>query len=565
VNDIDRRTFLASATGIAALGAGVRTGAGLGLGSGLSLGVGAPAWASAGPFAYGVASGDPWPGSVVLWTRVTPTPESTPGSEAGPEVRVDWQVARDAAFTEPVAGGTVTTGPWRDHTVKVLAGGLRPSTTYFYRFVLDGVRSPVGRTRTAPGPGSLPGGLRFGVVSCSNWQAGYFSAYRHLAARGDLDAVLHLGDYLYEYGPGEYGYGPNDVDVRSHRPPHEMVSLRDYRRRHAQYKTDADLQALHATAPWIPTWDDHESANDAYGSGAENHQPASEGEWRARRAAAYRAYDEWMPVRLSASVALGDGNQIYRRLNFGRLADLSMLDLRSYRSRQVAHQLGGVGDPNRRITGDPQMAWLKDGLAGSSALWKLVGNPVMIAPVVFPPLPRELSRMAGDRSGPVPPDGVPYNLDQWDGYTADRHELFDHLADHGIEGVVFLTGDIHSAWANDLPADAGTYPASPSLATEFVCTSVTSNNLDDMTGSPPRTTSLTVEAGIQADNRHVRYLDFDSHGYSVLDVTPQRVQMDYYVTGDRRDPDAGSSWSASWATTADSNTVHAVASPVGRG
>jgi len=564
VNDIDRRTFLATASGVAALGVGLRTGVGTGLEmtGALGFGVVEPAWASAGPFAYGVASGDPWPGSVVLWTRVTPTPESTPGSETGPAVDVAWEVAEDAAFTALVAGGTVKTGPWRDHTVKLVAGGLRPSATYFYRFVLDGRHSPVGRTRTAPAPGSRPGGLRFGVVSCSNWQAGYFSAYRHLAARGDLDAVLHLGDYLYDYGPGEYGYGPDNVDVRSHRPPHEMVSLYDYRRRHAQYKTDADLKALHAAAPWIATWDDHEAANDAYRSGAENHQPSTEGDWRARRTAAYRAYDEWMPVRLGASGALADGNRIHRRLQFGRLADLSMLDLRSYRSRQVGNQLGGVDDPSRSITGDAQMAWLKDGLASSSAQWKLVGNPVMIAPVVFPPLPREVARTVGDRTGPVPPEGVPYNVDQWDGYTADRHELFDHLADHGVDGVVFLTGDIHSAWANDLPADSGAYPGSRSLATEFVCTSVTSNNLDDMTGSAPRTTSLTVEAAIQADNRHVRYLDFDSHGYSVLDVTAQRVQMDYYVIGDRRDPDAGSSWSASWATAADSNTVHAVSEPV---
>jgi alkaline phosphatase D len=185
--------------------------------------------------------------------------------------------------------------------------------------------------------------------------------------------------------------------------------------------------------------------------------------------------------------------------------------------------------------------------------------------VVFPPLPQDVSRPLADVTGLLPPDGVPYNVDQWDGYTADRHELLGHLADHGVDGTVFLTGDIHSAWANDLPADAGTYPASPSLATEFVCTSVTSNNLDDITGSPPRTTSLAVEAGIQANNRHVRYLDFDSHGYSVLDVTPARVQMDYYVTGDRRDPDAKSSWSASWATAADSNSVHPVAAPVGGG
>ena len=547
---MDRRTFLTTAAGT--------TGA-------VALGVGGPAAAEAsgGHFRHGVASGDPWPHSVVLWTRVTPAAGASPGSGRGPDVRVGWQVARDPAIADVVRSGAVTTGALRDHTVKLVADGLAPDAAYFYRFLVDGERSPVGRTRTAPAPQALPRGLRFGMVSCTNWQAGYFAAYRHLAARGDLDAVLHLGDYLYEYGPGEYGYGPSNVDVRTHAPGHETVSLQDYRRRHAQYKTDPDLQALHAVAPWVVTWDDHESANDSYRRGAENHQPKTEGRWSARRAAAYRAYDEWMPVRLGATAALGDGHRVHRRLRFGRLADLSMLDLRSHRSKQLAHQLGGVDDPDRTITGDPQMAWLKDGLRSSAAQWKLVGNPVMIAPVVFPPLPQDATRPVADVTGLLPPEGVPYNLDQWDGYTADRHELLGHLADHGIDGTVFLTGDIHSAWANDLPADAGTYPASPSLATEFVCTSATSNNLDDMTGSPPRTTSLAVEAGVQANNRHVRYLDFDSHGYSVLDVTPARVQVDYYVIGDRRDPDAGVSWSASWATEADSNAVHPVSGPVG--
>jgi alkaline phosphatase D len=557
VTPLDRRAFLTSTAGA--------TGA-------VALGVAASGPAAAAGdrvFRHGVASGDPWPHSVVLWTRVTPTPADTPGSGRGTEVTVRWQVARDAAFTRVVRTGTVTTGPARDHTVKLVAGGLRPATTYHYRFLLDGARSPVGRTRTAPPVRALPRRLRLGVVSCANWQAGYFSAYRHLAAlgaHGDLDAVLHLGDYLYEYAPGGYGYGPSNTDVRPHAPRHETVTLADYRRRHAQYKTDPDLQALHATAPWVVTWDDHESANDAHRRGAENHTPATEGGWRARRAAAYRAYDEWMPVRLGASAALGDGHRIYRRLRFGRLADLSMLDLRTYRSKQAAHQMDRVDDPRRTVTGDAQMRWLKDGLRESPAQWKLVANPVMVAPVVFPPLPRDVSQPLADVTGLLPPDGVPYNLDQWDGYTADRRELLGHLADHGIGGAVFLTGDIHSAWANDLPADAGTYPASPSLATEFVCTSVTSNNLDDMTGSPPRTTSLAVEAAIQANNRHVRYLDFDSHGYSVLDVTPARVQMDYYVVGDRRDRDAGSSWSASWATAADSNTVHPEPAPSrGRG
>ena len=514
-------------------------------------------------FRHGVASGDPHPTSVVLWTRVTPIAAATAGSGRGPRVQVRWQVARDRRFRRIVTQGSFRTGPARDHTVKLEARGLRPATTYYYRFAYDGLRSPVGRTRTAPAASSSPGNLRFGVVSCANLQAGYFSPYRHLAARDDLDAVVHLGDYLYEYAPGQYGHGYDNTDVRRHVPTHETTRLADYRQRHAQYKQDSDLAALHARVPFIATWDDHEVANDQWKAGAENHQP-EEGAYLARRRAAHRAYDEWMPVRMGATVALGDGTALFRRLRFGTLAELSMLDLRSYRDKQSAGPTGETSDPARTITGDAQMAWLKRGLASQSVQWKLVGNPVMIAPVVFPPLPQDLTKALNDVTGLLPEDGAQYNVDQWDGYTADRHEVFRYLADRGIHDTVFLTGDIHSAWASDLPLDAGTYPlqSGRSVATEFVGTSVTSNNLKDITGTPPRSSSLAVEAGIQAANRHVKYLNFDDHGYGVLDVTARRTQMDYYVVGDRRDSRAGSHWSTSWATDANSQQVHAADGPL---
>ena len=522
-------------------------------------------------FKHGVASGDPHPRSVILWTRVTPIPTATPGSGTGPRARVRWQIANDRRFRQVVAEGSFATGPARDHTVKFEATGLAPRTTYFYRFLYRGVSSRVGRTRTAPAYTANPERLRFGVVSCANLQAGYFAAYRHLAQRDDLDAVLHLGDYLYEYEPGHYGYGNTNEDIRRHHPAKEMVRLADYRQRHAQYKRDQDLQALHAKAPFIVTWDDHESANDSYRTGAENHQPETEGRWAARRRSAYRAYDEWMPVRMGDTVKLGDGTGLFRRLRFGTLAELSMLDLRTYRSKQAEQAAfpvpspdGQVSDPSRTITGDAQMAWLKDSLAASRAQWKLVGNPVMIAPVVFPPLPSDVTSAVNDVTGLLPEDGLPYNVDQWDGYTADRREIFRHLTDQGVNDTVFLTGDIHSAWACDLPLDAGTYPVTRSVATEFVCTSVTSTNLDDITGSPPRTSSLAVEAGIQANNRHVKYLNFDDHGYSVLDVTSKRTQMDYYVISDRRDRGATSMWTASWATAANTQQVRPVDRPVGR-
>ena len=544
---VDRRTLLAASTAGAA---------------GVALGTGAAipgAVAASRFFQHGVASGDPLPRRVVLWTRVTPSREATPGSGRGPRVTVTWQVARDAKFRKVVRQGKVATGPGRDHTVKVDADRLSPSTEYYFRFLHEGVASPTGRTKTAPRKRADNGNLRFGVVSCSNLPAGYFSAYRHLARRDDLDAILHLGDYVYEYGSGEYG------DLRPHVPAHEMVSMTDYRQRHAQYKQDPDLQALHARYPFIVTWDDHETTNDAWSDGAENHQP-DEGDYRTRRATAHAVYDEWMPVRMSGTAATGDGTRLFRRLRFGRLAELSMLDLRTYRSEQVKLAQTpvpspdpAVSDPQRTITGKRQMAWLKKSLSNDRALWKLVGNPVMIAPVVFPPLPNELSRQINDFTGLVPEDGAPYNVDQWDGYTADRHELFAHIRDNGVKNTVFLTGDIHSGWACDLPVDAGSYPAnSESVGTEFVCTSVTSDNLDEIVGSPARTTSLVVEAAITTANRHIKYLNFDDHGFSVLDVSRDRVQMDYFIISDRTDPRASATRTASWATRVNSHKVHAV-------
>ena len=344
---------------------------------------------------------------MVLWTRVTPTAAATPGSGTGPKVRVRWQVATDRRFRSVVREGSFATGPARDHTVKLDVTGLAPGRWYYYRFRYDGVSSPVGRTRTAPARDAQVDRLRFGVVSCANLQAGWFSVYRHLADRDDLDAVLHLGDYLYEYAPGEYGYGAANEDVRRHDPAREMVRLEDYRRRHAQYKTDPDLQRLHATYPFVITWDDHEVTNDQWRNGAENHD-ASEGDYRARRARAHRAYDEWMPVRMDGTADLRDGTRLFRRLQFGSLAELSMLDLRTYRDQQVAAPSAdaAISDPDRTIAGREQLDWLKDGLRTGGPQWKLVGNPVMIAPVTFAQLPEDVLDPVNDVTGLLPDDGA---------------------------------------------------------------------------------------------------------------------------------------------------------------
>jgi alkaline phosphatase D len=504
-------------------------------------------------FLHGVASGDPLPDGILLWTRVTPVPEAIPGSGVGPDTEVSWVVAEDKAFTTVVAKGSTTATAASDHTVKADIRGLQPGTDYWFRFSAGGTDSPAARTRTAPAHDAAVTGLRFGVVSCANWEAGYFSPYRHLAARGDLDAWLHLGDYIYEYGTGEYG--TRDKVVRPHAPAHEIVTLADYRIRHARYKTDPDLQALHATAPVVAIWDDHEFANDTWSGGAENHTEGAEGAWSARQAAAKQAYFEWMPVRPAIA------GTTYRRLRFGKLADLSLLDLRSFRSQQVKVGNGEVDDPDRTLTGRAQLDWLKAGLKSSDTTWRLVGNSVMISPFAIGSLSADLLKPLAKLLG-LPQEGLALNTDQWDGYTDDRREILAHLRTNAIRNTVFLTGDIHMAWANDVPVDAGTYPLSPSAATEFVVTSVTSDNLDDIVKVPEGTVSAVASPVIRAANRHVHWVDTDRHGFGVLDITAERAQMDFYVISDRAKRDATAKWSRSYRTRSGTQKVERVHDPV---
>ncbi|WP_369143737.1 alkaline phosphatase [Streptomyces sp. R44] len=519
------------------------------------LGAASPALADSGApaFLHGVASGDPLPDGVLLWTRVTPTPDAVPGSGLGPDVQVGWELAEDRSFARVVASGTTTASAASDHTVKADVRGLRPATAYWFRFTTGSAVSPSARTRTAPAADTAAPGVRFGVVSCANWESGHFSAYRHLASRADLDAILHLGDYLYEYATGAYPEAK--YVVRQHEPRHEIVSLADYRTRHGKYKTDADLQALHAAHPVIAIWDDHEFANDAWSGGAENHTPGAEGEWAARVAAAKQAYFEWMPVRTSTE------GTVFRRLRFGKLADLHLLDLRSFRSAPAKTGSGTVDDPERSITGRAQLDWLKAGLAGSDATWQLVGTSVMISPVAFGSLPAYLLEPLAGLLG-LPKEGIAVNVDQWDGYTDDRKELLAHLTARAIRNTVFLTGDIHMAWANDVPVKAATYPLSASAATEFVVTSVTSDNLDDLLHVAPGTLSVVAAGAVKAANRHVKWVDMDHHGYGVLDVTAERSQMDYYTVSDKTDPAATTAWARSYRTLSGTQRVERVYQPV---
>jgi alkaline phosphatase D len=501
-------------------------------------------------FQHGVASGDPLPGGILLWTRVTPTAESAPGSGRGPSVTVDWQIAADPAFTQVVQSGQVATGPERDHTVKADVAGLDPATTYWYRFGLAGQWSPAGRTMTAPAADAAISRLRMGVVSCANWEAGYFAAYRHLADRGDLNLIVHLGDYIYEYATGEFDAG--GTVVRPFAPKNEIVTLADYRQRHAQYKTDPDLQGLHASVPWIITWDDHEVANDMWSGGAQNHQPATEGPFPARLAASRQAYAEWMPVRLAA-----DGH-IYRRLRYGDLFELSMLDLRTYRSQQTTGT--HVDDTGRTIAGADQLRWLIDGVTTSTARWKIVGNPVMISRLDVGTLPAWLLGPLGHLLG-VPANGYAVSGDQWDGYNADRERLVDALRAAATTDVLFITGDIHCSWANELTTrDTGEHhPA----AAEFVVPSVTSDNVNDFLGTPPGgPLSLLAASLVRATNPHVKWTELDGHGYGVLEVTASRCRMDWYHLADRTKKDSAVRWVQGWSVGAGSARIRKESSPL---
>ncbi|WP_419221336.1 alkaline phosphatase D family protein [Gordonia sp. CPCC 206044] len=553
---VDRRTILRSG----ALAAGVTTGLAIAPTS-LSSASAAPTPNVATVFAHGVASGDPLPDAVILWTRVTPTPAARPGSGVGPDTDIEWEIGRDRALRSVTASGTVVATAESDHTVKLDVTGLPSDTVLYYRFRVvsgpaAGAVSPTGRTRTAPADSADVARVRFGVVSCSNWEAGYFGAYRHLRAHHDVDAIVHLGDYFYEYETGGYT-GKNGV-VRTVSPPNETVSLRDYRIRHGLYKTDPDLAALHRELPWICTWDDHESANDSWSSGAENHS-AGEGGWAARKAASERAYYEWMPVRPAVS---GTRRHLYRRLRYGRLLELSMLDLRTYRDAQVSRTSRRTDDPARSITGAAQMRWLTEGLASSPTRWRIVGNPVMISPVVIPPLDARNAAALTETLG-LPAGGVPYNADQWDGYTADRRRLLDTIRSRHIDNVVFITGDIHSSWACDVPVDAANYPAAGTVATELVVPSVTSSNIDDILKVPEHTVGAAVPPAIMAVNRHVRWNDFDAHGYGLLTVDAAAAQMDWYFVVDKADPHTARYHARSFRVRSGTQRVEPAARPAG--
>lgn len=453
-------------------------------------------------YQHGVASGDPLTDSVILWTRVT---------GGGESVDVWWEVAADPEFKTREKTGTFTTDASRDFTVKVdVTALMHVGGTYYYRFCALGRCSPIGRLKLAP-VGEVDR-ARFAVMSCSRYPQGYFHAYRHIAERKDLDACVHLGDYIYEYGSKGF------VSDRDHDPAHELVTLDDYRTRYAQYRTDPDLQAAHRQHAFVVVWDDHESANNSWRDGADNHTEGAEGSWPERKAAAIQAYYEWLPIRESETVG-----KIHRRFTYGSLCDLLMLDSRLWgRDQQVdPADAAGLADPEREMLGADQVKWLKEQLASSTAKWRLIGQQVMVSPL-----------LAG---------GEVMNSDQWDGYPRARERFLELLGNDG--DTVILTGDIHSSWANDVPGDTALYDPSSgagSVAVEFVAPGITS-------GFPLGANLVDLAKQL---NPWVRWANVTHRGYFMLDVNAERCQAAWYLIEEVTDPNAtvevGGVWKADY-------------------
>lgn len=449
-------------------------------------------------FTLGIASGDPLSDSVVLWTRLAPDPLDG-GGMPPQQVPVEWEIAEDEGFRRVVRRGTQLATPEFGHSVHAEPRGLRPAATYFYRFRAGGQISPVGRTRTTPAAGSSPERLRLAFASCQDWQAGYYSAYRGIADE-DVDLVVHLGDYIYEYGP--------QPGVRQHDGP-EVDGIDSYRNRHALYRTDPDLRAAHAAHPFVVTWDDHEVDNNYAADIPENGDGPSQGSREAfltRRADAYQAYYEHLPLR-RAQRPSGSGLLLYRRLRFGDLAELSVLDTRQYRSDQpcgdgIKDRCADALDPAATMTGPEQERWLLEGLDRSSARWNVIGQQTMLAEYDFDAGPGEL-----------------YNLDQWDGYVAARNRILGFLDQRGPSNPIVITGDIHSSWVHDLKADFAD-PSSPTVGTEFVGTSISSEF--------PAPFIAPVTAALP-DNPHTRFFDGAYRGYVRCDIDRQQWTSTYRV------------------------------------
>jgi phosphodiesterase/alkaline phosphatase D-like protein len=487
---------------------------------------------AAGPFRYGVASGDPLPDRVVIWTRVEP---------GGPEpITVQWFIASFGG--DLVVSGETVTGPDRDWAVSIDVTGLAPATRYQYWFEAAGRRSPVGSTRTLPAGDCSH--LRFAQVSCAKYNAGYFNAYARIAERDDIDFVLHLGDYIYEASQTPPASQTASADIgRPFDPLHECKTLDDYRRRYAQYRSDPDVQAMHAAHPLIATVDDHEFADGAWRGGATEHREDRDGPWCERLAAAFRAREEWLPVRRPDP---SDPTSVFRSVSVGSLAELFVLDTRTRRDEPVAPPASLA--PGRSALGREQRDWLFAGLAGSTARWRLIGNPSVLSHTWNDALPERV-RAALVKVKLIELDGKGPDWDQWDGYPEERAAVLRHIRETGDSNVVILSGDVHVGLAIEVTDGVGGEP----VCVEFVNTSLTSQNLDDKMGWAPLTESLPLAEEFAAGMPHVQWVDFDSHGYCVVDVAPDRVRCEWWAVDAIVERTPGerlaAAWSVAWGDT----------------
>ena len=508
----DRRRFLTAMGAVAGLAVAAQVPL-----AGSASAAGRRAVSGGDPFSLGVASGDPRPDGVVLWTRLAPDPLAPGGGGMPPvAVPVDWQVATDERMRDVVAQGTVSALPELGHSVHVEPSGLRPDTVYYYRFRTGGETSPLGRTRTAPRVGAKVDQLAFAFVSCQDWASGHYSAYRHLAEE-DLSLVVHLGDYVYE------GSVPADGgNRRTPVAPHlrgEPRTVRDWRLRYSLYKSDPDLQRAHARFPFVVTWDDHEVLNDYASTQAEGRPDIA-----ARRAAAYQAYYEHMPLR-AASIPTAAGVRLYRRLSYGDLATFSVLDGRQYRDAPPcgwgeADACPAQYDPAVTMLGAEQERWLLDGLSSSRTRWDVLANNVMMGRL--------------DHDGPA---GSRLWHDAWDGFPAARNRITDRWVDAEVRNPVVITGDWHSTFVHDLKQDFDD-PDSPTVATEFVGTSISTNGDEPVYGP--------YYGPMIPFNPHITFFDGDRRGYVRCTVDKREWRTDLQMVESVGRADAPSSTFASF-------------------
>lgn len=540
-------------------------------------------------FDHGVASGDPLQDRVMLWTRLTPNDGNTSAMSVG------WEVAEDEDFNQLVHSGTTQTTADNDFTVKVDVLNLSAGTTYFYRFKSnDAGTSPVGQTKTLPE--GVVDQAAFAVVSCANYPAGYFNVYAEIAKETDLDAVLHLGDFIYEYGEGQYGTDGAEAIGRAlpDNSNTETITLDEYRTRYALYRADSDCQAMHARWPLIAVWDDHEVANDAWENGAENHQPSTEGDYQDRKMQALQAYFEWMPVRPASA---DNTETIYRSFEFGDLASLYMLDTRLIaRDKQLDYDnyLDGSGgidegafeadveDPNREMIGAEQFSWLSNKVQLSNARWQILGQQVLMGRMLFP---AELlvAYESGDTlaiveaikqlveiklayeadPGSVSPDDearitnvLPYNLDAWDGYYYEREQVLK-IFKEADKNLVVLAGDTHNAWANNLHLDASN--GGTAVGVEFATASVSSPGLETYLQVPSDSIAQVEEALVTLID-DLEYSNANQRGYLKLTLTPDEARSDWRfvdtVKADSYSIDADSN--TAWKTTPSNRVLQSV-------